>query len=64
MKGNPIMAYKSFRYEIITGSNGKIVKRQMRFLDTENVVDLTAWGEITLNEFKEIVDTYLNTEPV
>ena len=63
MKGNPIMAYKGLTYEIITNSNGEIAKRQMRFRDSGEAIDLTEFGEINLQDFKNIVDTYLNTEP-
>lgn len=62
MKGTPIMAYKGLTYEII--SNGhEVLHRQMRFRDSGEAIDLTEYGEITLKDFKNIVDTYLNTEP-
>ena len=63
MKGNPIMAYKGLTYEIITNNVGEVAKRQMRFLDSGEAIDLTEFGEITLQDFRNIVDTYLNTEP-
>ena len=62
MKGTPIMAYKGLTYEIVSNGND-ILHRQMRFLDSGEAIDLNEYGEITLQDFKNIVDTYLNTEP-
>lgn len=64
MKGNPIYAYKGLTYEVVSNNTGQIVKRQMRFRDSGEQIDLDMYGEISLEDFKEIVDTYLNTEPV
>ena len=63
MRGTPIMAYKGLTYEIISGGDGNVAYRQMRFRDSGESVDLTEYGEITLEDFKNIVNTYLNTEP-
>ena len=59
---NPLFAYKGFVYKIET-EELEITERYMTFRDSGEKIDLSAWGEITLDEFKEIVDTYLNTEP-
>ena len=48
----------------MSNNTGQIVKRQMRFRDSGEQIDLDMYGEISLEDFKEIVDTYLNTEPV
>ena len=61
MYNNPIYAYKGFVYKIET-EELEITERYMRFRDSGEKVDLSAWGEITLSEFKEIVDTYLNKD--
>jgi hypothetical protein len=63
MYDNPIYAYKGFVYKI-EAEELEITERYMRFRDSGEKIDLSSWGEITLNEFKEIVDTYLNTEPM
>ena len=63
MKGNPIMAYKGLTYEIITNNAGEVAKRQMRFRNSGETIDLNMYGEITLDDFRHIVDTYLDTEP-
>ena len=57
----PIMAYKGFVYRI-EYEELLITKRYMTFLGSNEEVDLTEWGEITLNEFREIVDSHLNAE--
>jgi hypothetical protein len=64
MKGNPIYAYKGLTYEIITNNVGQVAKRQMRYRDSGETVDLDMYGEITLQDFRHIVDTYLNTEEI
>jgi len=57
------MAYKGLTYEVISSGDGRIVQRQMRFRDSGESVDLTNYGEISLEDFRNIVDTYLNKEP-
>ncbi len=59
--GNPIYAYKGFVYELISNGNTEI--RQMRFRESDELINLDEWGEITLDTFRVIVDNYLNTEP-
>jgi hypothetical protein len=58
-----LFAYKGFIYKIET-EELIITERYMQFRDSGEKINLTDWGEITLNEFKEIVDTYLNTDPI
>jgi len=60
---NPLFAYKGFVYKIET-EELVITERYMQYRDSGEKIDLSVWGEITLNEFKEIVDTYLNTDPI
>jgi hypothetical protein len=55
------MAYKGFVYRIET-EELLITKRYMTFHGSDEQIDLSEWGEITLNEFREIVDSYLNAE--
>lgn len=57
----PLMAYKGFVYRIET-EELLITKRYMTFHGSDEKIDLTEWGEITLNEFREIVDSHLNAE--
>ena len=57
----PLMAYKGFVYRIET-EELVITKRYMTFHGSDEQIDLSEWGEITLNEFREIVDSYLNAE--
>jgi len=57
----PLMAYKGFVYRIET-EELLITKRYMTFHGSDEQIDLSEWGEITLNEFREIVDSYLNAE--
>ena len=60
---NPLFAYKGFVYKIET-EELVITERYMQYRNSGEKIDLSIWGEITLNEFKEIVDTYLNTDPI
>ena len=57
----PLMAYKGFVYRIET-EELVITERYMTFHGSDEKIDLSAWGEITLSEFREIVDSYLNSE--
>lgn len=57
----PLMAYKGFVYRIET-EELLITKRYMTFHGSDEEIDLTEWGEITLSEFREIVDSHLNAE--
>ena len=57
-----LFAYKGFIYKIET-EELMITERYMQFRDSGEKIDLSAWGEISLNEFREIVDSHLNTEP-
>ena len=57
----PLMAYKGFVYRVET-EELLITKRYMTFHGSDEQIDLSEWGEITLNEFREIVDSYLNAE--
>lgn len=69
---NAIYAYKGFVYKVeLDGLT--IVDRYMEpswacSLGGENVnkqrVGLSEWGEITLTEFKQIVDSYIDRNPV
>jgi len=61
MSGQPIMAYKGFVYKI-KFEESDIVDRYMQFLDSGEKINLKEFGEIDLNDFKNIVDTYLNSE--
>jgi hypothetical protein len=49
-------AYKGYVYEVdeVTGT------RQMRFRDTDNIYNLDQYGDITLEEFKSIVEQWLD----
>lgn len=61
MYDKPLYAYKGFVYKIEL--DGLIIsERYMKFLNSGEKVDLSSWGEITLKQFKEIVDTHLNAE--
>ena len=57
----PLMAYKGFVYRIET-EELLITKRYMTFHGSDEQIDLSEWGEITLSEFRRIVDSYLNAE--
>jgi hypothetical protein len=62
---NPIYAYRGYVYEILHDKNGKVVKRQMRFLSTNPEIksetyNLDSYGEITLQDFRDIVNTWLD----
>ena len=57
----PLMAYKGFVYRVET-EELLITKRYMTFHGSDEQIDLSEWGEITLNEFRQIVDSHLNAE--
>lgn len=57
-----LFAYKGLVYKIET-EELTIAERYMQFRDSGEKIDLSSYGEITLNDFREIVDTYLSTEP-
>ena len=57
-----LFAYKGLVYKIET-EELTITERYMQFRDSGEKIDLSSYGEITLNDFREIVDTYLSTEP-
>jgi hypothetical protein len=56
-----LFAYKGFVYKIET-EELVIVDRYMEFRDSGDKVSMNEFGEITLNEFRQIVDSYLNRE--
>ena len=56
-----LYAYKGFVYKIET-EELVIVDRYMQFRDSGEKISMNEFGEITLNEFKEIVDSYLNRD--
>jgi hypothetical protein len=57
----PLMAYKGFVYRVET-EELLITKRYMTLHGSDEQIDLSEWGEITLNEFRQIVDSHLNAE--
>ena len=57
-----LFAYKGFVYKIATDEL-VIVDRYMMFRDSGEKISLTEFGEITLNDFRQIVDSYLNRNP-
>ena len=57
-----LFAYKGFVYKIET-EELVIVDRYMMFRDSGEKISLTEFGEITLNDFRQIVDSYLNRNP-
>ena len=57
----PLMAYKGFVYRIET-EELVITERYMTFHGSNEKIDLSEWGEITLSEFRTIVDSHLNAE--
>jgi len=57
----PLMAYKGFVYRVET-EELLITKRYMTFHGSDEQIDLSEWGEITLNEFRQIVDSHLDAE--
>ena len=57
-----LMAYKGFVYRIET-EELMITERYMKLHGSDEKIDLSHYGEITLEEFRHIVDTYLTTEP-
>jgi len=58
----PLFAYKGFVYKIET-EELLIVDRYMEFRDNGEKISLAEWGEIDLNDFRQIVDSYLNRNP-
>ncbi|MEK9696756.1 MAG: hypothetical protein VW270_13430 [Candidatus Poseidoniales archaeon] len=58
-----LYAYKGFVYKLELDEL-VIVDRYMEFRDNGHRISLNEWGEITLNNFKEIVDSYINRNPV
>lgn len=58
----PIYAYKGCVYEVDHNPNTNTTTRHLRFRDSGEAIDLVEYGEITLQDFKNIVDTYLNME--
>jgi hypothetical protein len=57
-----LFAYKGFVY-IIETEELEIVDRYMTFRDSGEKISLTEFGEITLNDFRQIVDSYLDRNP-
>lgn len=57
-----LFAYKGFVYKIET-EELLIVDRYMEFRDSGEKISLTEFGEITLNDFRQIVDSYLDRNP-
>ena len=58
-----LYAYKGFVYKLDLDEL-VIVDRYMEFRENGHRISLNEWGEITLNMFKEIVDSYINRNPV
>jgi hypothetical protein len=58
-----LYAYKGLVYKIET-EELVITERYMEFRDSGEKIDLSQYGEITLEDFRHIVDTYLSTEPL
>jgi hypothetical protein len=58
-----LYAYKGFVYKLELDEL-VIVDRYMEFRENGQRISLNEWGEITLNNFKEIVDSYINRNPV
>ena len=56
-----LMSYKGFVYRIVTDEL-EITERYMTLHGGDEKINLIEWGEITLKDFREIVDSYLNTE--
>ena len=56
-----LYAYKGFIYKIEL-EEIEIVDRYMQFRDSGAKISMNEFGEITLNEFKQIVDSYLNKD--
>jgi len=62
MGGQTLYAYKGFVYKIET-EELIIVDRYMQFRDSGEKISLVEHGEITLQDFRVIVDSYLNRYP-
>ena len=58
-----LYAYKGFVYKLVLDEL-VIVDRYMEFRENGHRISLNEWGEITLNNFKEIVDSYIDRNPV
>jgi len=58
-----LYAYKGFVYKLELDEL-VIVDRYMEFRENGQRISLNEWGDITLNNFKEIVDSYINRNPV
>lgn len=58
-----LYAYKGFVYKLDLDEL-VIVDRYMEFRENGHRISLNDWGEITLNMFKEIVDSYIDRNPV
>jgi hypothetical protein len=58
-----LYAYKGFVYKLDLDEL-VIVDRYMEFRENGHRISLNEWGEITLNMFKEIVDSYIDRNPV
>ena len=58
-----LYAYKGFVYKLELDEL-VIVDRYMEFRANGHRISLNEWGEITLNNFKEIVGSYINRNPV
>jgi hypothetical protein len=56
-----LYAYKGFIYKIEL-EEIEIVDRYMQFRDSGEKISMNEFGQITLNEFKQIVDSYLNKD--
>jgi hypothetical protein len=54
-----LYAYKGFVYKI-EAEELVIVDRYMMFRDSGEKIGLNEFGEITLDDFRQIVDSYLN----
>lgn len=62
---NPIYAYRGYVYEILYDRNGNVAKRQMRYRSMNPEIksetyNLDTYGEITLQDFRDIVNTWLD----
>jgi len=60
-KPNPIYAYKGFVYRLDVDEL-IINKRYMENISSKEIVDLTGFGEISLADFRNIVNDHLNRE--
>jgi hypothetical protein len=58
----PLFAYKGFVYKIET-EELVIIDRYMEFRDSGERISLNEWGEINLQDFRNIVDSYIDRNP-